>query len=181
MKKVYHSLAVVLTIIIMANFTCIGAFAAEPAVQNNDLTEFIDILHELNISEEDIAQLCELAEQQENNNTISVPEFPSFTLSSFIQPFPSNPKEGDTFKKTIYVSKGTMATAAGGTVGIIAALITKGVDPGIAALVGAYVANLIADNSDFQGVYINQYYRYGETDEGTIGWTKGYSDWTVKY
>ena len=92
------------------------------------------------------------------------------------KPFPSNPELGDWHTMTYRVSKSTIATAGGGSVGAIVVYLMGLTGLGAAAVTGAaaVIASLMADNADVNGFEITVEYQYVYDDNEMMETWKPY-------
>lgn len=95
------------------------AFAADsiPTLDRNK--EIVDQLQSLDLSSLEIDWLLSLETARINRGNLPV--------SLYAAGFPSNPKEGDTYVKTTFISKSTLSTFGGGLAGLIAGMVIKGI------------------------------------------------------
>lgn len=95
---------------------------------------------------------------------------------------PSNPKDGDVVYDTFRISKSTFVAGGSGAVGIALAIAKMGNVPvAVCTAVAAVIFNLMADNTDFEAIEITVKWRYGLTDDLTMGWTSTISNYQIIY
>lgn len=172
MKKfLKHGSLVALTICLLFNLCSISAFAMTNRISTaeNVFSEKLDVdqLRALNFTESDIARLLEYERAHDN-------------CAPSIRPLvdlPSNPKDGDVYIDTLKISLDTLIV--GGTsaadIALKVANITS-IPISVAVLVGVFVANLIKDNVSFDGIELVIEWRYGLTNDLTMGWSSYIKD-----
>lgn len=144
-----------------------------PVAQMNaeDKAVAIDVMKQYGLTDNQIQRLINI----ENNNYMI-----NHITTRGDWGFPPNPQIGDRFERKFFLAKGTLI-AGGATVAEISAIIAGAGVPLLVAIAAAgWVAQAIGDNIDFEGLDFVTHYVYGETNEGTLGWNTGATEWTVK-
>ena len=96
--------------------------------------------------------------------------------------FPPNPEVGDTHTRTFFISESTIITFGTSAASIALGLAKEGVSLAVAFLAGETIANIIADNTAFEGVEFTTFYVYGPTNEGGLNdWNTGPTTWEIIY
>lgn len=96
--------------------------------------------------------------------------------------FPPNPEVGDTHTRTFFVSESTIISFGTTASSIALGLVKEGIGLTIALLLGETLANLIADNTAFEGVELTTVYVYGPTNDGGLDdWNTGPTTWEIIY
>lgn len=96
--------------------------------------------------------------------------------------FPPNPEVGDTHTRTFFISEATIITFGTSAASIALGLVKEGVGLAVAFLAGETLANIIADNTAFEGIEFTTFYVYGPTNEGGLNdWNTGPTTWEIIY
>lgn len=144
-----------------------------PVAQMNaeDKAVAIDVMKQCGLTDNQIQRLINIENNNYMANSIS-------TRGNWV--FPPNPQIGDQFERKFFLSKGTLIAGGAGVAEISAVIAGAGVPLLVAITAAGWVAQAIGDNVDFEGLDFVTHYVYGETNEGTLGWNTGATEWTVK-
>ena len=129
--------------------------------------ELIQKMKDMGLSDKDIDYIMQLEYARRR-------AAPSMVLNGF----PSNPKIGDYHTETYHIYFTSVSTTLSGVIG---ALVGGGVGAGIAMAFAQGILNNWLENQDAKGVDVSIEYYYGPDNNGSIGWTPGYTSWSLFY
>lgn len=173
-KKIKRTTQVVLVVCMVLNLCAFSSFAfeQEPAV---DLSQYdreaVQMLQTLGVySDEDIALLLEY-------DLTHPTQAPIARVT-----YPENPKEGDYFYETYIIRRSQVEIVADGAA---AAAIYMSNITGLPAILCATAAALFIDkclhDSKISAIELTVMYRYGLTDDLTMGWTQTLQNYEFIY
>lgn len=169
-----------LCVCLLCSLCSIYSFAAD--INYNTATKNISVKNATpQISEEKLySYMLDLGYSiDEANFLLTLSQTTTITKNSWV--FPPNPDIGDTFERTFFVSKATITGFGKSAAAIAAGLVLEGVAVGVAVLAASTVIDLIADNTDFEGIEFTTHYVYGTTNEGGLDWNTGATTWEIIY
>ena len=139
----------------------------EKAYEQMTDAEVVQKMKDMGLSDKDIDYIMQLEYARRR-------AAPSMVLNGF----PSNPKVGDTYTQTVKIGFSTIDTTV---TGIMAALVSADVPAAVAILAAGAILAVYHDNLDAEGFIFTVEYYYGPDNNGSLGWTPGYTTVDLYY
>ncbi|CAB1245342.1 conserved exported protein of unknown function [Ruminococcaceae bacterium BL-6] len=129
--------------------------------------EVVQKMKDMGISSKDIDYIMQLEYARRK-------AAPSMSLNGF----PSNPEIGDYHTETYHVY---FDVAVDTVTDVIEALVQGGVGIRVAILIASGILQNWLAHQDAKGVDVTVEYYYGPDNNGSVGWTPGYTTWSLFY